>query len=144
MWKKTELIEHFYYDLKKIVTKFSNMTCPLKCDLQKCTFCLTRETSLLILNQSLDNILVSPLYRMRIDRAFHNFGSYGYPENLSTYSNITSLQRDLTSFKTKVSSCQPSVISNDIFEKVKFAFDKIHSFGINGSSGISVERSESF
>ena len=136
MWTNTEILEHFYYDLKKIVTKFSNMKCLLKCELQKCTFCLAREKTLLILNQSLDNILVSPLYRMRIDRAFHNFASYGYPENFSTYSNIASLQKDLTSFKNKVSSCQSCVISNDIYDKVKFAFDEIHSFGINGSCGI--------
>ena len=130
MWSLTDKSEHIYHDLLRISTKFSNMRCPNGCPFKpdiKCEFCSTRMKSLAVFDECLDRISVTPLYKMQLNRSFHDFSSYAYPKYCFTYPDVAALQKSLTVFDCQIFNCQASVISEISHKKLKLAFQMIHS-----------------
>ena len=123
-WSLADKKEHLYHELQSIEVKLTNMKCYCKSD-KNCSFCESRTKFLQYIKQFLDQIDVTPLYKMRSERFFYHVSSHGYPE--FTFSDLISLRKRLSYFKdqmTEFSICHPSVISNDIVEKFELATHK--------------------
>ena len=129
-WGLTDKKEQLYHELQTIETKFANMRCACK-STSKCTFCGSRTKALQYLNQVLNQIDVTPLYKIRLERSLHYLSSHGYPE--FTFPNLISLKKRLSYFKGEImefSNCHPSVISNDTFEILELALILINSLNM--------------
>ena len=123
-WSLADKKEQLYHELKSIETKLTNIKCHCESS-TNCVFCESRSKFLQYVKQFLDQIDVSPLYKIQTERFFHQVSSHGYPE--FTFSNLISLRKRLSYFKdqmTEFSICHPSVISNDIVEKFDLATHK--------------------
>ena len=127
-WSLIDKKEHFYHELQSIATKLTNMKC--NCETTKdCSFCESRTISLQYMKNCLDQIDVTPLYKMQSERFFHHLSSYGYPEY--KFQDFQSLRKRLSYFIDQMTECSvyhPSVISNDVFEKFNLASHKFLNY----------------